>query len=557
MSSIISLEENNCKSCLKCVRHCPTKAITFENNRPEIIESECLSCGRCYLYCPQNAKEVKSDLALVKAWLKAKEEVVISIAPSFPIVWPNYGKLKQGLLELGFKAVEETAKGAAVVSSKYSALLEQGEMQNIIETCCPVIVRLVETRYPRLIPQLSPVASPMIVHGRMLKEAYPNAKVVFLSPCIAKQNEMLDLRFAGAIDAIISMPDMDEWLLDTDLYDENDVVEEPNIARLYPVSGGIIKTIENFHEYKRLSVEGLERCEAALKSIDNGHLKGFFFEMNACLGGCLGGPYLYAYNENEWLAQSRIFKQVRGKKIKYLATDINTTAEYEDKFVPSVTFSEEQIEEVLHLMGKANFASQLNCGACGYNTCREKAIAVLQGKSDPKHCLPYALESAESISHLIIEHTPNGIIVLDSSRKIKEINPSAIKMLHLQNFSVKGFEVEAVLPSGQIRDVLDHLDQVRYFIEEYPDHQLVIEHAVIPINEENASVIILMDLTEKTQQEERLKQLRRDTVASTQRVIDKQMRVVQEIASLLGETTAETKVVLTNLNKTIDGDIKK
>lgn len=557
MSSIISLEENNCKSCLKCVRNCPTKAITFANNRPEIIESECLSCGRCYLYCPQNAKDVKSDLALVKAWLKAKEAVVISVAPSFPIVWPNYGKLKQGLLELGFLAVEETAKGAAVVSSQYSALLEQGEMQNIIETCCPVIVRLVETRYPRLIPQLSPVASPMIVHGRMLKEKYPNAKVVFLSPCIAKQNEMLDPRFSDAIDAVISMPDMDEWLLDTDLYDDSDVVEEDNIARLYPVSGGIIKTIEDFHEYKRLSVEGLERCEAALKSIDNGHLKGFFFEMNACLGGCLGGPYLYAYNENEWLAQSRIFKQAKGNKISYTASSTETKAEYEDKYVAPVTFSEEQIDDVLQSMGKANFASQLNCGACGYNTCREKSIAVLQGKSDPKHCLPYALENAESMSHLIIEHTPNGIIVLDSARKIKEINPSAIKMLHLQNFSVKGFEVEAILPSGQIRDVLEHLDTVRYFIEEYPDHHLVIEHAVIPINEENASVIILMDLTEKTQQEERLKQLRRDTVASTQRVIDKQMRVVQEIASLLGETTAETKVVLTNLNKTIDGDLKK
>ena len=556
MSSIISLEENNCKSCLKCVRNCPTKAISFQNGRPEIIEEECLSCGRCYLYCPQSAKDVKSDLALVQAWLKAEEEVVISVAPSFPIVWPNYGKLKQGLLELGFKAVEETAQGAAIVSSEYSRLLEEGKMENIIETCCPVIVRLVETRFPGLINQLSPVASPMIVHGRMLHKAYPNAKVVFLSPCIAKQNEMSDVRFAGAVDAVLSMSEMDEWLLDTDLYDESEIGQEDNIARLYPVSGGVTKTIAEFHDYKRLAVEGLERCEAALQSIEDGHLKDFFFEMNACHGGCLGGPHLYAYKENEWLAQSRIFKQAIGNKITYSVAPVDTSAVFEDKYVPSLTFNEEDIDQVLHLMGKANFASQLNCGACGYNTCREKAIAVLAGKSDPKHCLPYALENAESISHLIIEHTPNGIIVLDSSRKVKEINPSAIKMLNLQSFSVKGFEIEAVLPSNQIGKVLEKLEKVSYFIEEYPDHQKVIEHAVIPINEENASVIILMDLTEKTEQEERLKQLRRDTVASTQRVIDKQMRVVQEIASLLGETTAETKVVLTNLNKTMDGDLK-
>lgn len=554
MSKIIALKENNCKSCLKCVRNCPTKAITFESGSPEIIEEECLSCGRCYLFCPQSAKEVRSDLERVRAWLKAKEEVVISVAPSYPIVWPNFSKLKQALFEVGFSAVEETAQGAAVVSSQYVGLMREQSMTNIIETCCPVIVRLIETKYPSLISQLSPIASPMIIHGRMLKEKYPNAKVVFLSPCVAKQNEALDERFTGSVDAVISMPEMDEWLLDTELYDEEAIEPQENIARLYPISGGIIKTIDNFSGYKRLAVEGIERCQTALQSIENGHLKGFFFEMNACLGGCLGGPYLYAYKENEWLAQTRILKAEEAGKIDYQDCSLPVSAKWQDDHVDQPEFSEAAIDEVLQSMGKADYSRQLNCGACGYDTCREKAIAVLLGKSDPKHCLPYALENAESISNLIIEHTPNGIIVLDAFRKVKEINPSAIKLLKLQNFSVKGFDIQSILPSGQISDVLDHLDGVKYFIEEYPDAGKVIEHAVIPVKEENASFIILMDLTEKMQQEEKLKQLRRDTIASTQKVIDKQMRVVQEIASLLGETTAETKVVLTNLNKTIEGE---
>ena len=549
MSSIITLRENDCKSCLKCVRNCPTKAISFENNRPEIIEEECLSCGRCYLICPQSAKRIASDLMKVRAWLKAGERVVISVAPSYPIVWPNYSKLKQALLELGFYAVEETADGASVVSSEYMKLMEEGKMVNIIETCCPVIVTLVQTYFPNLISQLAPIDSPMIVHGKLLKKKYPDAKVVFLSPCIAKVKEAKD----SCVDAVISMPEMDDWLMDTELYEDVKMAED-KIARLYPVSGGIVKTFSDMHKYKSLAIEGIERCETALQSISNGHLKGYFFEMNACFGGCLGGPHLYAYKENEWLAQTKIMGQEQAEKIRPFEVELALHRQFADCSLQPCEFSEEQINEVLVSMGKAGYARQLDCGACGYNTCREKAIAVLEGKSDPKQCLPHAIENAESISNLIIEHTPNGIIVLDSRRKVKEINPSALRMLRLQNYSVKGFEIEAVLPSLQLAGILNDLKKVEYFVEDYTDLHKTIEHAVIPIAEENASVIILMDLTEKKAQEEQIKKLQYDTIASTQKVIDKQMRVVQEIASLLGETTAETKVVLTNLVKTFEGD---
>lgn len=552
--SLITLVENNCKSCLKCVRNCPTKSITFENNHPYIIEEECIHCGNCYLCCPQSAKEIKSDLNTVKSWLKNHEEVVVSVAPSYQVIWPHFSKLKQGLLELGFSAVEETADGAAVVSSEYMRLMEENKMTNIIETCCPVIVRLIETKYPNLIAQLAPVASPMIVHGRMLKKKYPNAKIVFLSPCIAKQDEAEDERFKDAADAVISMPDMDAWLLDTDGFDVNEEDEaEENIARIYPVSGGIIQTFDSPAQYKTLAVEGLKRCEALLESISNGHMKGYFFEMNSCQGGCLGGPYLYAYNNNEWLAQSRIREHETAPKIAYTPTELATSAEYKDHSHAQPTFSEMQIYEVLANMGKADRSKRLDCGACGYDTCREKAIAVLMGKSDPKHCLPYALENAESISNLIIKHSPNGIIVLDKYRKVKEINPSALRMLSLQNYSVKGFEIEAILPSHQLKQILaDGMDSVKYFVEEYFDGKKVYEHALVPVAEENALVIILMDLTQKKLQEEKMRALRMETIESTQKVIDKQMRVVQEIASLLGETTAETKVVLTKLNKAIE-----
>lgn len=553
MKSLITLVENNCKSCLKCVRSCPTKSIKFERNHPYIIEEECIHCGNCYLHCPQSAKRIHSDLELVKSWLTAKQEVVVSVAPSYQVVWKSYTQLKNSLLKLGFSAVEETAKGAYVVSSEYGTLLKEKRMNNIIETCCPTIVELIEKEYPELIPYLSPIASPMIIHGRMLKEKYPNAKVVFLSPCISKQHEILDPRFAGAVDAVISMPEMDEWILKRDIQIEEEPVEE-NIARIYPVSGGIIKTLEDLNGYKTLAVEGIARCRALLDSIKDGHLNGYFFELNACVGGCLGGPYLTAYSDYEWIAQSKISEFEKSSKIKPDSFEF-TKASYESKKVDKKRFTEYEIHEVLSSMGKQDYTKRLNCGACGYNTCRAKAIAVLEGKADPKHCLPYALENSQSVSSLIIEHSPNGIIVLDKYNKIKEINNSAKHLLGTQNYSVRGFNVEAVLHYPPLIGAINRrLDEVTYYVVDTHGGEKVCEIALVPLKEENAHVLILMDLTAKREQEEKMKKLRQETIDSTQKVIDKQMRVVQEIASLLGETTAETKVVLTKLNKAFSGD---
>ena len=179
--------------------------------------------------------------------------------------------------------------------------MHEKKMNNIIETCCPTVVEMIEKEYPELVSCLAPVASPMIVHGRMLKKKYPNAKIVFLSPCIAKQHEVMDERFSDAVDAVISMPDMDEWIMNSNESISYEMDEEENIARIYPISGGIIKTIDDFNGYKSLAVDGIRRCRAVLESIKNGHLNGYFFELNACEGGCLGGPYLLAYKDNEWL----------------------------------------------------------------------------------------------------------------------------------------------------------------------------------------------------------------------------------------------------------------
>lgn len=558
MSSYIQLSEANCRNCLRCVRVCPTKAMTYTNHQPTIVENECILCGKCFLVCPHSAKKVSSDFEKVKTWLKQSEKIVISVAPSFAAIWPNYPALKKALLKMGFYRVEETAVGAKIVTQAYSEIIIDHKMKNIISTCCPAVVALVEKNFPDLIDQLAPVVSPIIAHGKFIKEEDKDLKVVFLSPCIAKQKECQEDRFKEVIDATISMEDLAGWIDEDYSIQEQEpwLPFEGDLARLYPTPGGILKTLSrDLKQYNFVSVEGIERCMQALKSIQEGHLQGYFFEMSSCDESCLGGPLLSHYKHNEWLAQSVIRNSVNyDEKIKIESPPVNLLTKWENRKVVRSHFSEEQIDEVLHRMGKINRQKELDCGACGYESCRDKAIAVLEDKADIRICLPYALEHAESISNLIIEHTPNGIIVINELNEIREINPSAREMLKLEGINPIGLPILSVLPSDEVEKIVKNCKGVMYQRNEYPQYEKILEQAFIEIPEQSYIVIILMDLTEEETKEKVIKQMRHQTVNITQQVIDDQMRVVQEIASLLGETTAKSKVALTRLKKAMEED---
>ncbi|SJZ56040.1 [Fe-Fe] hydrogenase large subunit C-terminal domain-containing protein [Anaerorhabdus furcosa] len=555
MTQYIRLQEGNCRNCLRCVRICPTKAMTYIDHQPKIIEDECILCGKCYSVCPHSAKKVNSDFQSVKKWLEQKEKVVLSVAPSFVAIWPKFKQLEKVLLEKGFYLVEETAIGAKIVSESYSQLLVEGKMKNIISTCCPAVVSLVEKEYGDLVDQLAPIVSPMIAHGIHIKERYPDAKVVFLSPCIAKQKEKNDERFNQAIDATISMADCLEFIGNIEQDDTEWEDFEGSIARLYPTPGGILKTLPREINYKKVNVEGVERIKQVLNSIRNDMLEGYFFEMSACHESCMGGPLLTHCEHNEWLGQSVIRNSVDENKKINAKDHMNTyRVQWENENIQRNHHTDEEIQDMLYMMGKTNIDKELNCGACGYETCRDKAIAVLDGKADPKICLPNALEHAESISSLIIENTPNGIIVLDENRNILEINPSAKLMLDLENVNVVGLPLYSVLPDNELIELVNTVRRVQYHRAAYPQYHRTFDHAIMKLEEGDYVVLILMDLTVEETKEKVMKQIRQQTVEITQQVIDDQMRTVQEIASLLGETTAKSKVALTRLKKAMDED---
>ena len=223
----------------------------------------------------------------------------------------------------------------------------------------------------------------------------------------------------------------------------------------------------------------------------------------------------------------------------------------EDIYRPHHT--KEEIEAEMIRMGKTSPDKIHDCGACGYETCYEKAIAVLEGKADPKICLPEALAHAESLSNVVIDNTPNGIVVIDENYNILEMNPSARRMLDLEMVNPTGMPLISVLPSKELEEAVQSKSRrVNNIRVEYDMYNKLVDHAIFKVPDETYTVLILMDRTNEELKERMLRNLREKTMNVTQQVIDDQMRTVQEIASLLGETTAKSKVALTKLKEAMD-----
>ena len=550
----ISLFEANCKSCHHCVRACVTKSIAFVNGKPEIDEEECILCGACYTVCPHDAKQITSDLSLVRQWILNGEEVIASLAPSYPVLNADFSKWKQKLLEVGFSDVFETAQGAAYVSAEYIRLATEYPAQTFISTCCPAVVTFVETRYPELIAYLAPTLSPMVVSAKLIKAKHPDAKVVFISPCIAKINEASYHR--SFVDGVVTMSELETMLrIRDDRYPAtNTEVYQGRIARSYPSTTGILKSIRPFlnDTVDLMCVEGIDRVKEVLDALKDQQLPSTFIEMNACVGSCLNGPILRPYKNREIAAIHAIHTTREADTLPCNKQLVETT--YFAKPLIIKTYSDDAIRNVLAKLGKTDPSKELNCGACGYPTCREKAIAVLDKKADPFLCLPFALEKAQSMSNAVIEHTPNGIIVVDDEAMILEINPAARELLNCMNFPVTGFPLEALLPDPNLKPLVLDASKVNYLQSDYPQYGRCFMHATVPLPKEHCTLIILMDLTKEKNREKQVKQLRSDTLFVTQQVLDEQMRTVQEIAKLLGETTAKSKVALSRLKKSVEDD---
>jgi iron only hydrogenase large subunit-like protein/uncharacterized Fe-S cluster-containing protein len=551
----LTLKKSNCKNCYKCIRHCPVKSIRFSGNQAYIISDECILCGQCFVVCPQDAKQIVDETEKVRVLLQSGDPVVVSLAPSFVANYEGVGidSMRDALKKLGFYDAEETAIGATIVKNEYDRLINEGQRDIIISSCCHSINLLIQKYYPNLLPYLADVLSPMQAHCIDIKKRIPNAKTVFIGPCVAKKDEAQ--KYEGVVDAVLTFDELTAWLNNEKItLEKKKDKNEKSLARFFPTTGGILKTMAMANpSYSYMAMDGVENCMAALKDIEAGNVHNCFIEMSACVGSCVGGPVMEKFHRSpvkDYLSVS----DYAGKEDFDVAQP--TPNEVVKHFLAidrgGVQPSEAEIQETLRQMGKMKKEDELNCGSCGYDTCRAKAIAILQGKAEISMCLPYLKEKAENFSDTISRNTPDGLIVLNENLEVQQVNSAALKMLNLRNpGDILGDQVVRILDPNDFIKVLSMgrpIHDKREYLAEYDKY---VDKTIVYDKEYHLLLGILRDVTEEESQRERKEEISRQTVEIADNVVDKQMRIVQEIASLLGETAAETKIALTKLKESI------
>lgn len=554
----LTLKKSNCKNCYKCIRHCPVKSIRFSGNQAYIIGNECILCGHCFVVCPQDAKQIVDETEKVRVLLQSGDPVYVSLAPSFVANYEGVGisAMREALRQLGFADAEETAIGATMVKNEYDRMVNEDDRDVIISSCCHSVNLLIQKYFPAQLPYLADVLSPMQAHCQDIKRRHPGAKTVFIGPCVAKKDEA-DF-YEGFVDAVLTFDELSRWLREENIELRREVdADESSKARFFPTTGGILKTmLQNNPKYTYMAIDGVENCIAALQDLAEGKIHHCFIEMSACAGSCIGGPVMEKFHRSpvqDYVAVANF----AGKK--------DFAVEQPDIVSMQKTFaaiprrnqmpSESEIADILRQMGKHTPADELNCGSCGYNTCREKAVAIYQGKAEISMCLPYLKEKAETFSDNIVRNTPNGIIVLNEKLEVQQINKEALKIMNLRSASdVLGDGVIRILDPKDFVEVLQkgrNIRDRRVYLAEYDKY---IEETIVYDKEYRLLVCIMRDVTEEENAREKKESISRQTVEVADRVVDKQMRIVQEIASLLGETAAETKIALTKLKESISDE---
>ncbi|MCB2288662.1 PAS domain-containing protein [Clostridium sp. CS001] len=555
--SILKLKKANCKNCYKCVRNCPVKSIEVKDHQAQIIERDCILCGNCILICPQDAKEVRNDLAIVKNLIRSGKDVIASVAPSFIANYDvsTFKSFKDLLKKLGFSEAYETAEGAFLVKSEYEKLIAKNTGKTIISSCCPTVVKLIQKYHPSVLENLAPVLSPMEAHGKLLKDKFPNSQVVFIGPCISKKGEIESCQ--GSVDMVLTFDELNQWLEEEqiNLTNVEDITSSKYLSRFFPVAGGIIKTMNINTDYKYIAIDGIDNCIQALSEIDNGDFENCFIEMSACKGSCINGPTRGKNKFKLINAQIKVEELAFNKEIPCdydLNTEMDLYKEIKSEEIICLPPSKSDVAAILKKMGRNTLSDELNCGTCGYNTCREKAIAVYFGKAEITMCLPYMRSKAESFSDKIINATPNAILAVDMDLRIQQINRAACNI-----FRISKSEDVIGVPVSRIMDEFDFVNVIskeegkiikKVYLAEYEKY---IELLLLYDKTSHVVICIMKDITKNHLKREKILASRNNAKNIADKILEKQIGIVHEIASLLGETTAETQIALNELKNTM------
>lgn len=443
-NKLVFTEKDKCRVCYTCVRECPVKAIKIINGQAEVLSERCIGCGNCVSVCSQQAK-VMLDLRFEAEDLLTDKNTKVAalLAPSFPAEFADiedYRVLIGMIRNLGFDKILDVAFGADLVAGEYKKLLENQNGNTVISSDCPAIVFYIEHFHPELVDRIAPIASPMVATARLAKELYGHdMKTVFIGPCVAKKAE------SDEVDVAMTFKELRK------LFEKNNITTlniEPSdfdgpasaMGAVFPVTRGLsqnLKASDDIAEGRVIVDSGKHNFKEAIKEFEKGEISNYNLEL-LCCDGCIVGPGMSEKNKY-FFKRSKISKyaEEKLKRLDHEEWEKNiekfSTLNLSQSFTPMDRRIQEPLEmeilEILARMGKVNEDQHLNCGACGYETCRMHAIAVALGYADSEMCLPYTIEKL----HNSVEQLRNTKLALKHSEKLANMGQISAGIAHELN----------------------------------------------------------------------------------------------------------------------------
>jgi iron only hydrogenase large subunit-like protein len=519
-----------------------------------VVPEMCVLCGNCIVACPSNAKQVRNDLPKVKELLASGRKVVASLAPSFVAQFPGVraGQLIRALKKLGFFAVSETALGAQNVSAGVLKLMQQEPGHVWVSSACPVVVDFVAKYHPECQSNVSALLSPLLTHCKMLRAHYGDEiATVFIGPCIAKKKEAEE--HPELLDVVLTFEDLENWLDEenvdlpmlVDTADDRFAMEEAREGALFPIEGGMTPGITRdgmVNSSQVMSFSGIANVEQALKGITEWKPEhNIFLELTACAGSCVNGPKA-ARNLSIAKRRYEVLKYARPAGNTPRTASLAQTSPYAAVPVSRGDYSDTQITEALRSVGKYSAEDELNCGGCGYESCRDFAHALIARNAERMMCATYTRKLAQKKANALLRKMPSAVVIVDDQLKIIECNANFLRLFAEDvehEKELEGAALDAIIPFANLfqrvlesgEDVVSH--DIRY-------QRSILNTSIFSIEPHLVLCGIFQDITEPIFQKEQIIGRARD-------VIQKNLKTVQQIAYLLGENAADSEIILNSI----------
>jgi iron only hydrogenase large subunit-like protein len=555
----IYTEKRECQDCYKCVRNCPVKAIRVQEGCATVVPEMCVLCGQCVEVCPSSAKKVRDDLPHVRQLLTGKRRVFVSLAPSYVAEFPGIrpAQMVRALTQLGFAGVSETALGAQQVSAHVARMLAEQPDRVLLSSACPTVVAYLQKHRPELMPMVSGLMSPLLAHCRMLRESYGNdIGVVFIGPCISKKTEADD--HPELLDVALTFEDLQRWFEQDKLNiaalpagdADRFVPESAQEGAVYPVDGGMIAGIRAncaVNDCSFMCFSGISAIHGALAGIDRLQVRsGLFIELLACEGGCINGPKVNLRGQTAikrfQILQNTSYPQaeIPRRPVIEIARPLVADAPHDPPF------TDLQVREALKAVGKRSVDDELNCGGCGYDSCRGFGHALLAGRAERSMCVTYMRKLAYKKANALVHKMPSAVVIVDESLRILECNAAFSRLIkpgarpvEESQPALEGTLLSAHVPfhnlfSNVLRSGDDIVDKDLRF------RDTIVHLSIFTIDKHAVVGGIIQDITRPAVQKEQV-------IKRAQEVIQKNLATVQKIAYLLGENAAESEITLNSI----------